>query len=76
MDKLRNIVVGRIDKYEDRVTSVIDENIEQIARLSAFKQKLQNDIFEKSKEYQLLLSDITSENKINSHLITQVSFAQ
>ena len=68
--------MGRIDKYEDRVTSVIDENIEQIARLSALKQKLQNDIFEKSKEYQLLLSDITSENKINSHLITQVSFAQ
>ena len=43
--------VTRRDTYEDSVTSFMDENIEQIARLSALKQKIQADIFDQSKTY-------------------------
>lgn len=43
--------VNRRDTYEQSVTCLMDDNIEQIARLAALKQKIQADIFDQSKTY-------------------------
>eukprot|EP00347_Sterkiella_histriomuscorum_P003130 403365476 len=68
--------VKRKDHFNDDLSNLVDQNIEQVARLVAIKQKIQNDIFDQSRVHQNLMADINYENQKNSQLISQVQFGQ
>lgn len=66
----------RKDEYNDNLNNMLDENIEELAKLTALKQRIQNLIFDGRKQHNELTTEIKQARILNSSLQTQLKIAE